>query len=274
MSPQILVTPSRPSEIRIPDYRYSGTSWRITHPKLKLALKYGVVGPWKAPNWSVAFDAHALSRGPNKGTPTLADFCVTSLMGSRPRTADLTRLTTWLVVKKNAREVSRLTDVLQACRSLCDAPPEAVRQIAILADRMIQDKKALRGIGLAKVYKWLAAWAPAHVPMFDSLVHHALTGYWPTYWRARSDVLLERFRSLLLEHIDVLNDLGRWLFSALDGSIPAAITPIRVLDSLIWFDWGPYPGRDFKAFFRPYKKGDCLQVRDKIVARFEESHST
>src|SRR5687768_3470242 len=56
--------------------------WPITAPWLKLSLKYGIVGPWKAPNWSVAFDGHSAARGPARSSVSIADFAVTSLMNS------------------------------------------------------------------------------------------------------------------------------------------------------------------------------------------------
>lgn len=68
----------------IPRRAKSEPDWRITAPRLKLALKYGIgPSPWKNPNWSVEFDRYALGRRPQSGLPSLVDLSVTTLMNSR-----------------------------------------------------------------------------------------------------------------------------------------------------------------------------------------------
>jgi hypothetical protein len=254
-----------PAEIRIPARRKPEAPWRITEPYLKLALKYGLVGPWGPPNLSVAFDAHALSRGPGKGPPTLADFWVTALMGSRPRGTQVTQLQTWLRVPRNAAKINDLAQALAVCQGLEAASPVTIKLLASVADQMIQDQKILKGIRLAKIYKWLAAWAPAHVPMFDAQVHDALTEYSPTYLLHSSTDLLERFREILLDHLDLLQKLAKRLSSDLDNLVPAPIPPVRVLDGLIWFDWGSYHQTAFSEWFLPFTGGDCYKLTKRAA---------
>jgi len=63
--------------------------WIITAPRLKLAIKYGVLGGERTANPSVAFDAYALGRGPKAGIPTIADFAMTVVMNSNVTGADI-----------------------------------------------------------------------------------------------------------------------------------------------------------------------------------------
>jgi hypothetical protein len=87
-------------------------TWRITAARLKLALKYGIEGPWQPPNWSVAFDAYALTPTPMHRLPNLVDFAVTQLMNSRAETRDLQRLSRWLREEENIRQLEAVRNAL------------------------------------------------------------------------------------------------------------------------------------------------------------------
>ena len=219
--------------------------WKITAPRLKLALKYGIgPSPWKSPNWSVEFDRYASGRGPNAGLPSLVDLSVTNLMNSRVVTADLKRATAWLAEDQTHRDLNALRDRLRGSGGLADLTVETIADVGNLVDQMrgnIDDgalgedgRRPLYGFGLAKPFKWFAAWAPAHIPMIDSKVAAALTDIDRATAAPDATVLLTRFRELLLSHQRILERLSVWLARQLDN-LP--IPPVRVLDSLLWLDW-------------------------------------
>src|SRR5262249_8062464 len=161
----------------------------------------GLRGPWRAPNFSVAFDAYALSWGPANGPLCLMDFCATQLMRSNVNTANLEQLAHWMRQKENDQALQTLREKLMQCSGLAKSPAETINLMANIADRMIEDKDSLAGVSIAKVWKGLSAWLPAHAPMYDSNVHTALTGYptpGPNAWLHRSTILLQRFSELLI----------------------------------------------------------------------------
>lgn len=121
----------------IPRRAKNEPDWRITAPRLKVALKYGIgPSPWKYPNWSVEFDRYAIGRGPQSGLPSLVDLSVTTLMNSRVVSSDLRRATAWLAADENQRDLSRLRAQLVGCDGLASAPPEAVTHLGEIIDRM------------------------------------------------------------------------------------------------------------------------------------------
>jgi hypothetical protein len=68
-------------------------------------------------------------------------------------------------------------------------------------------------------------------------------------------VVLERFKHLLIENQDLLDRLGALLASRL--RVPAGtITTVRVLDSLLWFDWWAIYryASDFRRYVAPNSK--------------------
>lgn len=210
-----------------------GADWSITFPALKLGLKYGLVGPdvfgMGRANWSVAFDVHAASRGPKTGLPTLADFCVTDLMNAATRGADVTTLSRWLQRDDSADALQRVRDLLLAAPSLLEMSDEAVADLGSALDVMAQDDNLPR-IRKARLAKWLSAWAPAHVPMIDRHVLDALVAE-P---RSRKlSIALARFKALLHANEETCASLARELSAA----VGTMVTPVRVLDSLLWFDW-------------------------------------
>jgi hypothetical protein len=215
-------------------------TWRLNAPYLKLALKYGVVGPWRASfNASVVFDGYSLSRW-SGGLPNSADLLITTLMNSQVKPWDVQRLEAWSAIPENLTALKTLRDTVRSVAGLHELSAEALKQIGNLIDRMIRDQENLKYFRGAKVFKWLSAWACWHIPMIDNELHQALTGYKPSYSDGQyehASVLLSDYQQLLLRHFEQLEFLGRQLADDLDGLLPGPISPVRVLDSVLWFDW-------------------------------------
>jgi hypothetical protein len=224
--------------------------WAITHPLLKLALKYGVFGPWAGPtNWSVEFDRYALSRSPAAGPPRLTDLVATVLMNSGVRKEGLRGLSTWLGTETVQSAATHLALTLAQSTGLADASLDELGAFG-------ESAMTVHGIGPATAFKWLAAWAPAHVPMLDSLVLKALVGGEPRAARTPRKAL-PRFQELLRQHLADLTDLGRQLAALLSPALQPPLPPVRVLDSLIWFDWwmsSRYYQGEFKVWLRSPRK--------------------
>jgi hypothetical protein len=227
---------------------YEG-AWRINYPFTKLALKYGYLGTWN-PNWSLAFDQYAATRAPKKGLPNLVDFSTTMLMNSRVRTTDVKTLGSWLAVPENVDRLERVRDALAVAGGLADLPRKSVVLLGNLLDDMIWGRE-LQGVRMAKIAKWLSAWAPGHVPMIDKHVYRAMTGNKPLGNVPMADVLA-RFQKLLVTNHEQLSQLGELLASRL-GEPEGTISPVRVLDSLVWFDWWAIYqyASDFKRWLAP-----------------------
>lgn len=232
---------------------YAGSEWRITHPRLKLGLKYGLIGPWSHWNWSQEFDAYTAGRGPRHGPASLTDLVMTTLMNSRVSTANLKDVSTWIAQKEFKRRIQRLCSVLSPFPSLLDAPDDAARLIGETAQAIWDMDPKRGGMGMAKSFKWLSAWAPEHVPMIDKLVWTALK-----HGSTGLGDAVSRFRQLCIDNEEVLARLMRWLNSRLAAmGSSAKVSRVRVLDSLIWFDWmiDQRYRHDFDAFVRMGKKG-------------------
>jgi hypothetical protein len=246
---------------------YKGQFWQITAPFLKVALKYGMIGRWRHDPWSyfnrsVAFDAYSVTRGPARGLPDLGDFCSTLMMGSGVDGNDLPRFLHWLALPETARDLEAIRQSFLRCEGLHDLPADDLRQLGAFTDAPIQDKVRMKGISLARVFKWLSAWAPAHVPMIDSEVHCALTGYHPSYRRHESAVLLRRFQTVVAAHVEPLREVGRRIATAWPDHFPEPIPPVRVLDNLVWFDWLAVYGQDFREYVVPNDEGGRHEVTD------------
>lgn len=211
---------------------YEG-QWRINYPFMKLRLKYGHLGTWN-PNWSLEFDRYAATRGPKKGLPNLVDASTTMLMNSRIRTTDVKTLGSWLAVPENVDRLAAVQQALACVSGLADLPRKSIVLVGRLLDDMIWGRE-LQGVRMAKITKWLAAWAPAHIPMIDKHVYQAMTGNQPLGRVPMADVLTQFQKIVVANHAD-LSRLGKLLGSRLDVE-ESTISPVRVLDSLIWFDW-------------------------------------
>jgi hypothetical protein len=237
--------------IDLPSRDKTGTivgDWHITGCWTKLCLKYGVIGPWSQPNWSVAFDRYSLSRGPRNGPLSLADFAITLLMNSRISSKDILALTNYFAQDHIRQQTDSLTATLARCGELADLCPADITQLGEFLDALIYQ---VSGIGKAKAYKGLAAWAPSHVFMLDVAVCKALTGREEKPSHFPSVKLIERFKSILMEHHGTLKNLGERL--AVAAILPAPLPSVRVLDSLIWFDWWACQNyvQDFGSWVQP-----------------------
>lgn len=235
--------------------------WAITYPALKIALKYGIAGPWCGQNWSVAFDTYSTARGPNRGLPTLADFAVTALMNSRVRSVDLKRMSSWLAVDDNRASLAMMREVFMGRASLAEMTNKELEDVGAVIDGMLDDRAGLHGVRRAKVFKWLAAWAPNHVPMIDRHARVALAG--PPSKTVPTATLLRNFQTLLLTHREDLEHLVE-IFNTQylpDGCI---LTPVRALDSVLWFDWWAcsFYARDFSRWVRPRSRGSHAVTDD------------
>ncbi len=210
--------------------------WSIKAPGLKLALVYGLTGPWPAAvNWSVEFERYAGARGPESGLPTLTDLAATMLMNCAVTPSDLKRLTGWLARKENRDELEILRERLIVAPGFEALEEPALDQLSAVATRMAMDTVGLRTFSLQKVFKWLAAWAPAHVPMLDPHTYRALTGHTDrelSYLR----LALDKLEDLLAVHLDDLAALGDTIGGRLEGILPVTPSPLRVLESVIWFE--------------------------------------
>lgn len=264
-------------EIAVPLYGdLEGRTWRITEPFLKLALKYGMAGPWLHKPWayvnpSVAFDAYSVRRGPAKGLPDLGDFTSTLMMGSRVGGDNVARFLRWVGLPETVAGLEAIRQALMCSEGLNDLTGEALRLLGDFTDQAIQDRERLKGISLARVFKWLSAWAPAHVPMIDRQVHNALTGYDPETRLHESGVLLQRFRAIVADHVEALKELGRLFPAYWPEHFPAPIPPVRVLDNLIWFDWQLATYRELHKYVLPNDDGDHHEVKT-LGRRFLEKY--
>jgi hypothetical protein len=218
--------------------------------------------PWAYFNPSVAFDAYSVTRGPARGLPDLGDFCSTLIMGSGVRGDHLPRFLHWLALPETARKLEAIRQSFLRCEGLHDLPADDLRRLATFTDAAIQDKEQLKGISLARIFKWLSAWAPAHVPMIDSEVHCALTGYYPDYRLAESAVLLLRFQAVVAAHAGTLRELGQRVAAAWPEHFPSSIPPVRVLDNLVWFDWLAAYWEDFREYVVPNDDSDRHRITD------------
>jgi len=210
--------------------------WAIHAPWLKLSLVYGIAGPWPAAlNWSVEFERYAAARGPESGLPNLTDLAATMLMNCTVTPSDLKRLTGWLGRRENRNELEILRERIIAATGFEDLEEPALDQLCAVATRMANDTTGLRGFDLPKVFRWLAAWAPAYVPMLDPVTYRALTGHDNcelSYLR----LALDNLRTLLTEHLVELRQMGEAVGGRLEGFLPVVPPPLRVLESILWFE--------------------------------------
>ena len=149
--------------------------------------------------------------------------------------SDLKRLTGWLARKENRDELEILRERLIVAQGFEGLEEPALDQLCAVATRMATDTVGLRSFDLQKVFKWLAAWAPAHIPMLDPVTYRALTGHTDrelSYLRLALDNLGE----LVTTHLDDLRSMGDAVGGRLDGLLPVSPSPLRVLESVLWFE--------------------------------------
>jgi hypothetical protein len=235
--------------------------WKIVAPELKLGLKYGIVDPehsgWSDDNRSFAYDTYAQTRGREKGLPTVSDLGMTLLMNSMVDGNDLATLHYWIMEADTRAHLKKIRNIRSRTQGLHAMSENALKDLAGFADFALwsvfeedeedmseeaQGKpvRRLYGIASAKLFKWLATWAPHHVPMLDSLVHEALTGHEKPWKKDGTLLALQRFKNLVEQHHERLSQLGAWIFDRSNGELIEPLSPVRVLDNLIWFDWRLY----------------------------------
>jgi hypothetical protein len=242
--------------VNIPGEGRFGGPWIIAFPWKKLQLKYGLYGPWKKVSWSGLFDDYAATRGPKAGLPIITDFAVTLLMNSTVRKKDLETLSTWREKKRNIQKLIRLRELVLTVPNMHAANRDVLVSIgktcnSILQERDKRGNKILHGIGIAKLFKWLSVWAPEHIPMIDSIVYYAVTKQSPKEPYQCEKALCNYQYLLGGKNYKYLLLLGEKLGHAVLSS-KKPISPVRILENLIWFDyacrWYPY----YKNQFRDY----------------------
>jgi hypothetical protein len=245
----------------------SCSHWQINVPYLKLALKYGLIGPWRGENNpSIQFDNYCQTRGAKKDLPNLEDFRKTKLMNSNVDGKDENCLGKWLKSKYGLAQIKRIAAALDGIASLCELPDESLQTIAEITYGMIMDQESLKNIRIAKVYKWLAAWASEHIPMIDTELYFAFTndqtmrnGKWVINYDSMTAVklgsVLKDYKELLCSHHEQLIELGKCLAHECQLCLP--VSPVRILDNLIWMDW--YALRKYTEF----KDGCWVEYQSK-----------
>jgi hypothetical protein len=259
------------SEVVCIPAEYCGHDWRITYPRLKLALKYGLVGPWAPLSWSEEYDAYTTGREPASGLPTLRDFVITRLMNSGVSQQNLKDANGWLAEPAFVRPLEKLGRSLRRYSSLIEAPDQVARQSGDVGRHIWNQDPKRGGVAVAKAFKWLATWAPDHVPMLDSLVWSALDHL------RNPDGLPEavsRFRVLCVANTPRLTRLQVWLNGQLaNRRSRAQVSLVRVLDSLIWLDWvlDGKTGKELSRYVRtaPWKAGSCLLTKEGRAASID-----
>jgi hypothetical protein len=230
--------------------------WTITEPLLKLVLKYGIADPFKSPfNASHEFDSYTKSRGPNAGLPSRIDLLVTRAMGSRVTQRNIRYVEDWLKEPHNFGLINRLRNALCNHAGLEELPQLSIDLLA----EVIQALDTISYIGEAKAFKWLATWAPAHVPMIDGQLNIALREIDPDSAATCRD-RITLFQRILKNNLSVLQALGIRLGELL-GFGDFAISPTRVLDNLLWFDWYLVYDKKFAPFIKPADAGPHHEIR-------------
>lgn len=251
----------------------SGGPWEIGDPIGKLNAKYFAVGRaicWKTMDFEVY---RARSRRSECWQDRLegADLMATHMMNSRLRDVEA------FALMGQAPKIEA---------ALKDLPDEDLAEVELRhvrpALRALFQGFRVNGIGLAKVTKILALKRNRLVPMLDRYVISALfgrsAGGTPRDPAEFADLAIDamtRFRELMLWSDGVRSNLPvlRYVTFKVEEAIGAHlrvtstiservdISPVRVLDSLIWFDWW---GHDYFGY-RWNRQARCVE-RDPRAA--------
>jgi hypothetical protein len=146
---------------------------------------------------------------------------------------------------------------LEDVPSLRELSDNRLLTIADVAYGMIMDQTSLGNSRLPKVFKWLATWASEHIPMIDTELYFAFAeeertiseGRWAgidydTLTVDKISSVLRDYKILLCSHLEQLVGLGKRLGDECKLQFP--ISPVRILDNLIWMDW--YAVKDYTEF--------------------------
>jgi len=205
-----------------------------------LVTKYG--GERRRPSCSLEFDRHGvLEAARDKGWYDRLlpqDLAITVLMNSKVSTDDVEALLGRKDVIENALKV-----VPKDVDLFGPVSAEAWGKVKGLFGAM-----EVHGIGLAKMTKVLYLKRPRLIPMLDSYLMEALYAKeWPdvdedTY--AEAGVAAMKTLAALYFHgenaaaVDVATSgINEWLRTS-GEAVPVQITPVRVLESVLWYEIG------------------------------------
>jgi hypothetical protein len=225
----------------------SGRTWVIAQPWEKLCDKYFTAGGFL----SVEFDQYSARRSASdpgwRNRLEGADLMATGLMNSRMSSRDVDAI---LVNRERIEEALR---AIPADLRLADT--------GVLAEPLYAHLRALfaafrcPGVSVAKMMKTLCQKRPRLLPMLDSLVRKAL--YNSEDIGVDSDP--DEFADGVVREVDLFRRVLLWgagtpnanyprlleLTDALAGRLadggevlPDLVTPVRILDDLVWFEWG------------------------------------
>jgi hypothetical protein len=220
----------------------TGGPWVIRHCLDKLRVKYGD-GNGRL-YYSVEFDAYAAARAAAdpgwRARIEAPDILATLLVASRYRMIDVdTIMGQATVIEAALRAVPHDVDLEQ---SLTDVVWEQLSELFA--------SFATSGIAAAKVTKVLYMKRPRLIPMVDGFVMRFLfNGGWPRGEASTAGGILKavrQFRALML-HGDnqaslrqLTAGINRWLADRPGARQRISLSPARVLDHLLWFDWNGY----------------------------------
>lgn len=224
------------------------TGWTIVDCEQKLFDKYG-----PSSFATVAYDhyaTHVASQPPQASVITPLDAMMTNAMNSRMEAYDLCSLfapprgTNGILERVNAE-----LHAIPWLATLTDHFNDSKEALA----KIINDLCEIPYVKLAKTMKILALKRPGLVPMLDSLVVDFYCGESvPSERRHEPPEDAETFgggavalieRAVIVdvrEHHQELVELATATesFVAKKWDMSVSVSPIRVLESLIWFDWG------------------------------------
>jgi hypothetical protein len=101
-------------------------------------------------------------------------------------------------------------------------------------------------VKLAKTTKVLCMKRPLLIPMLDSYVMKFLFEDEKGNDEAASILGMKQFRALMLHDGNLVSanllttEINRWLAERVNEGVPPVLSPIRVIENLLWFDWCGY----------------------------------
>lgn len=221
--------------------------WTIHQPWEKLAAKY--LGGRASSYPTLDFDLYAAHRAEVPGWKDSvdgADAYATLLMNSNMTRQDVHAL--MVRAPKINRALKEVSDQPLAEADLDALGPALVR---------LFDATCGEGFAIAKVTKLLCLKRPELIPMLDSYVCRALWEDMPAPGHGFGEEvarIMIRFKALMKVdgNLSTLTGLTDRLNAEVkvhltqDGApVPhPTVTPVRVLESLVWFDWGGHENFD------------------------------
>jgi hypothetical protein len=211
----------------LPKYPWLGKNkdWRIVEIEGKLSTLY-----FTAHN-SPAFDFYIDLQQKHRADPNQllkGDFWATDLMNSNMFEKDIDAF-----VKEKGDASNLLTKLPQTVGLESDEGGRLIPEIS----RVIESIYQVKGFGISKATKVLCTRRPLLIPMLDSHVVECLTGREEAKDKscATTEFLLRQFRQVLLFRDNLKSLRAAALQLARETSLK--ISPTRLLEQLIWFDW-------------------------------------